>query len=209
MQEVLVVGAGGLGREVFHLAQNCVGYGSSFKIVGFIDDNPTALNRYEGYPPIVGIFSELMNATGKSLFIAIGNNGARRRAAEALVSRNHSFITLVHSTARIAGSLRCGQGCLIGPLVSVGAEATLGAFVLLQTGVIVGHDVSVASYCRLDNYAVLVAKSTVGEGANVHSAAVVNGSVTIGDSATVGAASFVVRTVRAGSTVLGNPAKEL
>ncbi len=209
MKEVYIVGAGGFGREIYFLAQECRGYGSEFSIAGYIDDDATRLNKYTGYPPILGTIADLSTGSPAAIFVAIGDNKVRGDLIKNLKHKGHECLTLVHKTARVSGSLRCGEGSFIGPLVSIGADATIGSFVLLQTGVIVGHDVNIGNFCRFDNYAVLVAGARVGDYARVHSGSIVNQGVVVDEGGTIGAGSFVIRRVRAGTTVFGNPAREL
>lgn len=209
MRDVYLVGAGGFGREVYYLAQSCSGYGSDFQIAGFFDDNAQALDPYDGYPPILGSIADLQAESQKWLFVAIGENSGRRAVVTKLLGSGHKFITLIHETARIARSANYGEGCLIGPIVSLGADAGVGAFTLLQTGAIVGHDAELGQFCRLDNYGVIVAGADVKDECTIHSGAIVNGGVVIESGATVGAASFVIRRVGASKTVCGNPAREI
>ena len=54
MKHLLIVGAGGFGREMFGAAREAVGYGMEFDIKGFIDARLDALAAFEGYPPVVG-----------------------------------------------------------------------------------------------------------------------------------------------------------
>jgi len=209
MKELLIVGAGGFGREVYFLAQECVGYGSEFLISGYIDDNLSRLGSYSGYPPILGTLSDLSEWSPKLVFVAVGDNDIRSELVKGLSELGHECVTLVHKSARVSGRLRCGAGSFIGPLVSIGADATIGESVFVQTGVIVGHDVHIGSFCRLDNYAVLVAGALVRDRVSIHSGAIVNRGVTVEQGATIGAGSFVIRRVRPGATVVGNPAREL
>lgn len=209
MKELLIVGAGGFGREIYYLAQECVGYGSQFSISGFIDDNSARLDSYSGYPSIIGNLSDLFAGPPKLVFVAVGDNEIRGDLVKGLSELGHECITLVHKSARVSGRLRCGAGSFIGPLVSIGADVTIGESVFVQTGVIVGHDVHIGSFCRLDNYAVLVAGALVRDRVSIHSGAIVNRGVNIEQGATIGAGSFVIRRVRPGATVVGNPAREL
>ena len=41
MNRLLIVGAGGFGREMFAAAREAVGYGTTFEIKGFLDAKPT------------------------------------------------------------------------------------------------------------------------------------------------------------------------
>ena len=54
MKNLIIIGAGGMGRTIYSNALESVGYGEKFVVKGFIDDNLAALDAFENYPPIVG-----------------------------------------------------------------------------------------------------------------------------------------------------------
>jgi hypothetical protein len=58
MKELLIIGARGFGREVFSLAKQSIGYGESFEIKGFLDDNVNALDGFPNYPKIIASVEE-------------------------------------------------------------------------------------------------------------------------------------------------------
>ena len=49
----------------------------------------------------------------------------------------------------------------------------------------------------------------IGNGIDIYTSAVINHGVVVEDMAHVGACSFVIKRVKAGTTVYGNPAKRL
>lgn len=50
MKYLVVVGAGGMGRTMFDLARESVGYETEFIVKGFIDDNISALDDFLDIP---------------------------------------------------------------------------------------------------------------------------------------------------------------
>lgn len=52
MKDLIIIGAGGMGRTMYDLARESLGYGIEFQIKGFIDDKISALNGFVGYPPM-------------------------------------------------------------------------------------------------------------------------------------------------------------
>ena len=54
-----------------------------------------------------------------------------------------------------------------------------------------------------------VGGTVIGHETDIYTSAVLNHGVVVEDSAHVGACSFVIRRVKAGTTVMGNPAKRL
>ena len=54
MKHLVIVGAGGFGREMYGAALESVGYGAAFDVKGFLDDRSDALAAFAGYPPVIG-----------------------------------------------------------------------------------------------------------------------------------------------------------
>jgi sugar O-acyltransferase (sialic acid O-acetyltransferase NeuD family) len=209
MKELIIIGAGGFGRELFHLSKECLGYEDEYKVVGFIDDNVGSLKNYLEYPPVLGTI-ESHHVTENQVFIcSISDVQNRLAVINSLLLKGAKFINLVHATARVVKTSKLGIGCIVGPLVSIGADVIIGDFCLFQTGVIVGHDVKIGENSRIDNYSILVAGVKLEKNTTIHSNSVVNANVVVCEGAIIGACSFVVRNVKPSSTVHGNPAKIL
>ena len=49
MKHLIIIGAGGMGRTMYDMARESVGYGIEYDIRGFIDDNTFALDNFENY----------------------------------------------------------------------------------------------------------------------------------------------------------------
>ena len=52
MKHLIIIGAGGMGRTMYDMARESIGYGTQYDIRGFIDDNTSALNNFANYPPV-------------------------------------------------------------------------------------------------------------------------------------------------------------
>jgi acetyltransferase-like isoleucine patch superfamily enzyme len=124
-----------------------------------------------------------------------------------------------------------GDGTRIGPFVEIQREAKIGANCKVQshtfvcTGVTIEDDVFIGHGVTFVNDKFPRATNDAGElqgeadwklletvverGATVGSGATILGGVRIGSGATVGAGAVVTRDVAAGTTVVGNPAREL
>ena len=209
MKELIIIGAGGFGRELFHLSKECLGYEDEYKVVGFIDDTVGPLKNYLGYPPVLGTIESHYVTENQVFICSISDVRNRLAVINSLLLKGAKFINLVHTTARVVKTSKLGIGCIVGPLVSIGADVIVGDFCLFQTGVIVGHDVEIDDNSRIDNYSILVAGVKLKKNTTIHSNSVINARVVVGEDAIVGACSFVIRNVKVGTTVYGNPAKSL
>ena len=48
MKNLIIIGAGGMGRQVCLFAQECKGFEKEYVIKGFLDDNPHAMEGFDG-----------------------------------------------------------------------------------------------------------------------------------------------------------------
>ena len=55
MRNLIIIGAGGMGRTIYDMALENNGYLKDFQIKGFIDDDIHQLDRFGYYPPIISL----------------------------------------------------------------------------------------------------------------------------------------------------------
>lgn len=211
MKQLVIIGAGGMGRQFSQDATRCLGYGTQFVVKGFIDDDLTSLEEFteEDYPPLLGTVQDYQPTPDDVFTCSIGNVPSRRKVCETILSRGGEFIRLIMKDVVIPPSVKLGKGVYIGTQVGLGVDVTIGDYSFIQHGAIIGHDAVIGSFCRLDCRTVIIGGVKIEDDVTVHTAAVVSHGVTVGRGATVGAMSFVIRKVRPGATVYGNPAKQL
>jgi len=209
MKKLIIIGAGGMGRSIYTLALECPGYNSDYELKGFIDDNIHALEEFEGYPPIIETIKDYQVLKDDVFVSSIGDVKTKKTCITRILDQGGEFINLIHPSAIVLTNVTFGKGCIVDPHVSIGADASVGDFTLIQDGAIVGHDVKIGNWSRIDCYVVLVGGITIGREVSVHTGAIINQNVLIHDNASIGAGSFVIRDVMEGTTVFGNPAKRL
>jgi sugar O-acyltransferase (sialic acid O-acetyltransferase NeuD family) len=209
MRNLIIIGAGGMGRSIYNLAIECTGFGKEYIIKGFIDDNLSSLKNYIGYPPVVGTIRDY-KIQEKDLFVnSLGDVITKKICVTRILDRGGEFISLIHPSAIISTNVTFGKGCVVCAFASIGADANIGDFTLIQNGAIVGHDVTIGNWSRVDCYVVIVGGVIIGKEVSIHTASIINHNVTVNNNSCVGAGSFVIRNVKEGTTVFGNPAKIL
>lgn len=206
--DLIIIGAGGMGRTIFDIARESVGYGTEFSIKGFLDDNLEALDGFDNYPPILGRILEYIPDPEDVFTFSIGGE-ARRKCLESLISKGAVFINLIHKTARIGTNVTIGKGNIIAAFTSLGADCSIGNYNMIQSYTVIGHDAKIGDFNRIDTHVTCVGGIVIKNETIIHTSAVINHKVTVEDKAKVGACSFVIRKVKAGDTVLGVPAKKI
>lgn len=208
MKNLIIIGAGGMGRTLFSNALESVGYGEVFDIKGFIDDNLCALDGFPNYPPIIGTIKEYQPQKGDVFVSSIGGE-SRRPCMEEIIRRGGEFMELIHKTARIYTNAKLGKGNFIGAYSVIGNDAEIGDYNMIQSYTVIGHDAKIGNWNRIDTHVTCVGGVVIEDDVNIHTSAVISHKVKVESGAHVGALSFVIRKVKAGTTVMGNPAKIL
>ena len=208
MKNLIIIGAGGMGRTIYSNALESVGYGETYTVKGFIDDNLNALDGFPNYPPIIGTIKDYIPKENDVFVSSIGG-ASRRPCMEEIISRGGEFIELIHKTARIYNNAKLGKGNFIGAYSVIGNDAVVGDYNMIQAYSVIGHDAKIGSWNRIDTHVTCVGGIVIEDEVNIHTSAVINHGVTVGSGAHVGALSFVIRKVKAGTTVMGNPAKRI
>lgn len=208
MKNLIIIGAGGMGRTFYSNALESVGYGETFVVKGFIDDNTDVLNGFPNYPPLIGTISDYQPQEDDVFVSSIGGE-SRRACMEEIISRGGEFIQLVHQTARIYTNVKLGKGNFIGAYSVIGNDAVVGDYNMIQSYTVIGHDAIIGNWNRIDTHVTCVGGIVIEDDVNIHTGAVISHNVRVESGAHVGACSFVFRNVKAGSTVFGNPAKRI
>lgn len=209
MKHLIIIGAGGMGRDLYWSARNCIGYGEEFDIKGFVDDDLSSQDGYDGYPPLLGTIDDYQIEENDVFNCSMGNVQTKAKICENLKAKGAKFYTLINKTAVVHERTTLGEGCYVGEFALIGTEATIGKNCMIQAYSITGHDCKFGDYVRIDTHAVIIGGVVIKSRATVHTAAVVSHKVIVGEDATVAACSFVIRKVKDRTTVTGNPAKVL
>lgn len=209
MNKLIIIGARGFGREVYHLATQCAGYMHDYEVDGFLDDKADALAGFAGYPPILGPV-ETYTVKKNDIFVcALGDVKWRQHYVKIIREAGGRFQSLVHPEAVLSPNTTIGMGCVILAYAYISCDVTIGDFAVLQPFAAVGHDAKIGSFSHLNAYAFMGGGALLEEGVTLHTGAKVLPHKKVGAWATVGAGSVVLRNVKPGITVFGAPAMSI
>lgn len=207
MKKLYIIGARGLGREIFELFQECQPL--NIRCMGFLDDKSDALAEYSGYPPIISSVEDFIPDENDVFICALGDVRYKRKYIDMILERSGRFINLVHPTAYVSPNSKLGNGCIVCAYSRISCDVTIGNFNTFQPFCVVGHDVRIGDYCHFNTYSFLGGFVSIDNGTTLHTGAIIHPHKSIGNNCIVGAGSVVVKNVKANTTVYGNPAKKL
>jgi len=211
---IAIYGAGGFGRHVAWIAEDCRAAGSPLEIVAFIDDHSPKLGTaIKGIPvhPLETVARDLPDAL---IVPAIGAPKDRELACNAVRHIGLRFTELLHPSVQMPKSTQRGVGTVVCAGTTISADVRFGDHVQVNMGCTIGHDVCLGDFATLGPGAHVSGWVSIGERAYVGSGAVfVHGTeddpLIIGDDAVIGAGACVTGPVARGTTVVGNPARRL
>lgn len=208
MKEIIIVGAGGFGRELLQWIKDINKTGYKWKIKGFIDDNPNALDNYKCDYKVIGKISDWQPKGGEVFACAIANPKIKEKVVNMLKAKGAIFERIIHPTAIISEFTDIGEGFVAYPNSGISVNVTIGDFVtLLSSGV--GHDVTIGDYTTISSYSDITGGVIIGKKVFLGSHVTIVPKRKIGDDAYIGVGSVVVTNIKENTKVMGNPAKRI
>ena len=210
MKKIVLFGAGGFAKEVANMIKNINAKTPTYDFLGFIVENKyyksgVVINDY----PVLGDEDWILEHKDVLCNCAIADVDAKKRIQECLKDKGVVFETIVDVTGYVSPHSTVGAGSVIYPYVLVSENVEIGEGVLLNSCVTVGHDVKIGSFSNVMPATGISGDCTIGEQVSIGGHAFVIPGRKIGNKAVVAAGSIVFSNVKAGTTVLGNPAKRM
>lgn len=205
MKDIIIVGAGGCGREIANWIEDINKIEETWNILGFIDDNVNAL---EGFPTKYKIIESISNHIPGNAYYAIGiaNPPVKKKIAEMLESKGAEFASIIHPSTRIYTEFPLGRGLITYPNARISTGCKIGNFVNIQS-TIIGHDVLIEDYVTVSSSCGVTGGTKLRKACFLADHAAISVGMEIGKNAYVGIGSVVIRDVKEDTRVFGNPAR--
>ena len=209
MKNLLIIGARGFGREVYHLAYYAKAHGTEWNIKGFLDDNKNALDGFDSYPRIIDSVENYVPDENDVFICALGNIQYRKKYANIILEKGGKFINLFHATVNPHSSVKLGSGIIINDHCGISVDITIGDFTSISSQSIIGHDVKIGAWSNIGAACFIGGYTELKESVTVNVGSILIDRITIGENAVVGAGSVVIKNVPPDVTVFGNPARKV
>ena len=206
MEDIVIIGAGGFGREVAWLIEEINDFEKTWNLKGFLDAKKLIGEVVNDYP-VLGDISWLSEHKHVKTVVAIGDPVSRKKIVQKLAASQITFATIIHPDTKIHASVQIGTGSIICKGTILTVNINIGQHVILNLDSTVGHDVNLEDYitvfpsCNISGFVKVGQISLIGTGTQIIQ------EITIGDNVYIGAGAVVNRDIPDNSLAVGVPAK--
>lgn len=209
LENVVIIGAGGLAREVADVFMAVNQREQRYKIVGFIDENSSNHGKMLNGFPVLGDFSwfDTVERARVKVISGIGNPLARQKIVKKAFEKGLEFCSVMHPTVVITPFVSIGSGVVITAGCIITNQIKIGDHVFLNLDCTVGHDTIIGDFCNINPGVHVSGNVHLQRGCEVGTGAAIIQGVTIGEGSIVGAGAVVTRDLPSFVTAVGIPAK--
>lgn len=157
MKNIVIIGAGDLGKEVVWLIEDINKIKPTYLILGFLDDTENKQGEEFSWYKVLGgteKLEELSKSTPLCAVIAVKDSANRKKIVEAHPDF-HNWETIIHPNTAVAASSSIGEGSILFPYVTVSVDSKLGRFGLYYIHSTVSND------CRIGDYVSAMCGTTI------------------------------------------------
>lgn len=210
MKKIVVIGAGGFGREVKILIDDINKGSLEYAFLGFYDDNIEKGKIVNGYP-VLGTIQDLNNLDEEiSVALGIGEPKTKKNLVTQLSNSKLQFPTLIHPSSIIsADEVYVGKGTIICAGNIITCNIRIEDFVTINLMCTIGHDTNIENYCSFMPSVNISGEVEIKENVYVGTGAKIINRLEIGKNTIVGAGAVVSKSLPENCTAVGIPAKPI
>jgi sugar O-acyltransferase (sialic acid O-acetyltransferase NeuD family) len=210
--DLLIAGAGGFARETAAAVRALNEVRPTFRLLGFLDDDPALHGTRRADLTILGGLSLVHERPDALVVVCIGNprdHTVRARVVARLALPAQRYATIVHPSASVGAGCAVGAGSVLLAGAVLTADVSVGAHVAVMPHAVLTHDGVVADYATIASGVRLGGGVRLEAGAYLGAGALIRETVRVGAGSLVGMGAVVLRDVPPGEVWVGNPARRL
>jgi sugar O-acyltransferase (sialic acid O-acetyltransferase NeuD family) len=214
MKPIFIIGAGGLGKEVYNLIDDINSISPTYDIKGFLDKDISKKQVKIGNR-IIEVFKEDFFLEKKfkhqnvHLAIAIGSPNAISKVCKFYKGISEFiFPNLIHPTVQYRNdAIDMKEGNIISANSQISVDVEFGSFNFINLTCTIGHDTKIGSFNVINPGVNLSGGVIVGNNNLIGTNSTILQYLQIGNNNTITAASFLSKDVENNLILVGNPAR--
>ena len=208
MIDLVIVGAGGFGRETAEIAKVIAESDKNLTVLGFIDDSEEKHGSILNDLPVLGNLDWIKTRDKKTHFVCgIGDPVIKKILVEKAIELGYEPYTLVHPFTNIHSDVKIGNGSVICPGVTITTNIEIRNHVIINQLCSIGHDTIIEDYVTINPLAAVSGEVHLEEGTYISTGATVLDAVRIGEWTILGAGACAITDLPKRSIAVGIPAK--
>lgn len=207
-----IYGASGCGRSLMPVARQQLQRDGLTAELYFIDDRFDQPTVWNGHPAVNYATFQQLQASSKQVVIAIANSRIREKIALQLQQDEIKMWSICADNVILMDEVDLGEGSALSPFVTVTSNIRIGKCFHANLYSYVEHDCLIGDYVTFAPGVKCNGNIHIHDHAYIGAGAVIkqgtpNQPLVIGQGAVVGMGAVVTKSVPAGVTVVGNPAR--
>lgn len=205
MKNIVVVGAGGFGKEVAWIAKRC-----GREVLGFLDGTLDKQNTKVMGLDVLGPLENAKNYMDCEFIIAIGNPRSRKKIVDTFFNNEQfNFATLIDPLSIIGENVLIGSGSVICAGAILTVDISMGKHIIVNLNSTIGHDVCIKDYVTIAPNSSISGNILLNDLVEIGTNATLREKLVVDEGAIVGMGTVLTKNVAKNNVMIGNPAKLL
>ena len=207
MRNLVIIGAGGFGRELLQWVKDINNVSKTWNIKGFIDDNLNALDSFACDYKVINTIDKYKPELTDFFALAIATPKIKEIVVKKMKEKGAIFASIIHPTALIGEFNQLGDGLIMYPRSEITVNVKIGDFVTILSSSL-GHDSIIEDYVTISSWCDITGGVYIKRRAYLASGVKIIPNKCIGQDAFLCAGSIVFNDIKDGIKVMGYPARK-
>lgn len=207
MTDLIIIGAGGLGKEVAWIVERINKVNEKWNLLGFIDDNiniqGTIINGYK----VIGTTNDISRYKNSYFVCAIANPKIRKQIIECHNDLNYA--TIIDPSMQVSNYIDVGVGTIISLNCTLTVNIKIGNHVIINYDCTIGHDSFIGDFVTVYPSVNLSGSTCVFDCCEIGTGSQIIQGKKIEKNTIIGAGSVVISDIPENCTAVGVPAKPI
>ncbi|MPQ44856.1 acetyltransferase [Clostridium tarantellae] len=207
MKDLVIIGAGGFGREVAWLVEEINENKKQWNLLGFIDDDISKQGKELNGYKILGTLEYLKGKENIYYVCAVGASKLRSLIVDRCNKFDLKAATLIHPNVNISKTNKIGEGSIITSRNIITVNCIIEEHVIINLNCTIGHDVIIKDFVTINPSVSISGNCVIEKCVQIGTGARIIQQKIIGENSIIGAGAVVVKDIEKNKTAVGVPAK--